>query len=82
MLQFIPIVVVPQIFFCGLFQLSPGWDVIGRGMPLFYSAQALNEVMLRGNGFDAIGVDVLVLLSFSMVFIFGNIKLLKRYRNI
>ena len=82
MLQFIPIVVVPQIFFCGLFQLSTGWDVVGRVMPLYYSADALNEIMVRGNGFNAVLIDILVLLAFSVVFVVGNIKLLKRYRNI
>ena len=82
MLQFIPIVVVPQIFFCGLFQLSPGWDAVGRIMPLYYSADALNEIMVRGNGFNSVLIDILVLLAFSTAFVFGNIKLLKKYRNI
>lgn len=82
MLQFIPIVVVPQIFFCGLFQLSPEWDAIGRFMPLYYSADALNEIMIRGNGFNAVFLDISILLTFSIVFVFGNIKLLKKYRNI
>lgn len=82
MLQFIPIVIVPQIFFCGLFQLSPEWDAIGRFMPLYYSADALNEIMIRGNGFNAVFLDISILLTFSIVFVFGNIKLLKKYRNI
>lgn len=82
MLQFIPIIIVPQIFFCGLFQLSPGWDAVGRIMPLYYSADALNEIMVRGNGFNAVLIDILVLLAFSTAFVFGNIKLLKKYRNI
>lgn len=82
MLQFIPIIITPQVFFCGLFQLSPGWDAVGRVMPLYYSADALNEIMVRGNGFNSILMDILVLLAFSFVFVVGNIKLLKRYRNI
>jgi ABC-2 type transport system permease protein len=82
MLQFIPIVVVPQIFFCGLFQLSPEWDAIGRFMPLYYSADALNEIMIRGNGLSSVSFDIFILLTFSVVFVFGNIKLLKKYRNI
>lgn len=82
MMQFIPIVVVPQIFFCGLFQLSPGWDLIGRVMPLYYSATALNEVMIRGSGFSAISLEILVLCLFSFGFVLGNIRLLKKYRAI
>ena len=82
MLQFIPIVITPQIFFCGLFQLSPTWEIVGKFMPLYYSANALNEIMVRGNGFGAILIDVLVLLVLSTVFVIGNIKLLKKYRSI
>jgi ABC-2 type transport system permease protein len=82
MMQFIPIVITPQIFFCGLFQLSPGWDAVSKLMPLYYSANALNEIMLRGNGFGTIFIDVTVLSALSIVFVIGNIKLLKKYRSI
>jgi len=82
MMQFIPIIITPQIFFCGLFKLSPGWEAISRLMPLYYSANALNEIMIRGNGLDTIFVDVLVLFSLSVLFVIGNIKLLKKYRSI
>lgn len=82
MMQFIPIVVVPQIFFCGLFQLSPGWEVISRLMPLYYSANALNEIMIRGNGLHSILLEISVLILFSIASVIGNIKLLKKYRNI
>ena len=33
MVQFIPLVIIPQIFLCGLFRLSSGWEIgrqIGR----------------------------------------------------
>lgn len=82
MMQFIPIIVVPQIFFCGLFQLSPGWEVISRLMPLYYSANALNEIMIRGNGVSSILGEICVLILFSIASVIGNIKLLKKYRNI
>ena len=82
MMQFIPIVVVPQIFFCGLFQLSPGWEIISRLMPLYYAANALNEIMIRGNGLHSILLDISILMLFSIASVMGNIKLLKKYRNI
>lgn len=82
MLQFIPIIITPQIFFCGLFKLSPGWDIVSRFMPLYYSANALNEIMVRGNGLETIFFDVIVLLALSVLFVIGNIKLLKKYRSI
>lgn len=82
MIQFIPIVVVPQIFFSGLFELSPAWSAVGRVMPLYYVADALNEVMIRGSSLAAIWPDVLVLLGCSLLFMTVNTLLLKRYRRI
>lgn len=82
MVQFIPIVVVPQVFFSGMFDLSPGWQVIGYFMPLYYSADALTHVMMKGHGFSYIALDVLVLLAGSLMFIFLNTQVLKKYRQI
>lgn len=82
MLQFIPLVITPQIFFCGLFQLSPGWEIVGRFMPMYYSADALNRVMIKGEGLLAVLPDLLILSGFSAFFILANIRLLKRFRSI
>ena len=82
MMQFIPLVIVPQIFLCGLFDLSGAWEVIGHFVPLCYSAEALREVMLRGGGFADISLDLLVLMVFCLVFMAANIKVLKKYRSI
>ncbi|MDR1133743.1 MAG: ABC transporter permease [Synergistaceae bacterium] len=49
-IQFIPIVIIPQVFFSGLFELSPVLAAVGRCMPLYYIADALAEVMLKGGG--------------------------------
>jgi len=82
MIQFIPIVVVPQVFFTGLFDLSPGWAAVGKVMPLYYVADALDKVMIRGGGFSAIAFDVFVLLGLTILFMTANTLLLKRYRRI
>lgn len=82
MIQFIPIVVVPQIFFTGLFDLSPEWAVVGKFMPLYYVADALDKVMMRGDGFGSIALDVCVLLGLTLIFMTANTMLLKRYRRI
>ena len=42
----------------GIFDLTGGWEIAGYFMPLYYTADALEEVMLRGRGFDAIGLDL------------------------
>lgn len=82
MIQFIPIVVVPQVFFTGLFDLSPAWSIVGKLMPLYYVADALEKVMIRGGGFYDISLDVFVLLDLTALFMAANTRLLKRYRRI
>ena len=82
MIQFIPVVVVPQVFFSGLFELSPVWEAVGKIMPLHYVADALNQVMIKGNGLSEIYVDLLVMILLSLLFMFANTLLLKRYRRI
>jgi ABC-2 type transport system permease protein len=66
--QFMPIVVLPQIFLAGLLvptERMPGFlEAIARAIPLKYSFAALNEVMIHGGSlFDAgIRTDTLVTL--------------------
>ena len=71
MIQFIPIVVVPQVFFSGLFDLStmPPWlQSFGHFMPLWYSADALRNIMIRGKGWNDILFDVLILILICIIF--------------
>jgi ABC-2 type transport system permease protein len=82
MMQFIPLVIVPQVFFSGLFDLTPVLACIGRFMPLYYLATALRTVMLRGGGFGEIWLNLLIMAAFSGVFVLGNILVLRRYRHI
>jgi ABC-2 type transport system permease protein len=82
MIQFIPIVIVPQVFFTGLFDLSPEWAVVGKFMPLYYVADALDKIMIRGAGLSAIAYDVGLLLGLTLIFMIANTLLLKRYRRI
>ncbi|MFA9424379.1 MAG: ABC transporter permease, partial [Sedimentibacter sp.] len=85
MIQFIPIVIVPQVFFSGLFDLStmsPLLQVIGRFTPLWYSADALKNIMIRGMGWSSIRFDVLILSLFSIFFTIANIVALKKHRKI
>ena len=85
MIQFIPLVIVPQVFFCGLFNLEtmPVWlSSISYIMPLTYGAEALQEIMIRGKGFESISTNVLILLGFSTVFCLLNIQALKKHRKL
>lgn len=83
MVQFIPVVVVPQIFFSGIFpvdRMADWLQDIGRIMPLYYAADALKAVMYQGQGIDAIKWDLFALAVFAAVFIILNIFALKRHR--
>lgn len=85
MIQFIPIVIVPQIFFSGLFNMETmvewlRW--IGYFMPLYYVADALRNIMIRGNGWTFIAKDVYILLSLSIFFIVANVLALRKHRKI
>ena len=82
MIQFIPVVIVPQIFLCGLFELSPTWDAVGHIAPLYYVADALNEVMIKGGGFAEIWPDLAVVAGCCILFMVLNTLLLKKYRRI
>ncbi|NYF23910.1 ABC-2 type transport system permease protein [Sporosarcina sp. JAI121] len=85
MMQFIPIIVIPQIFFSGLFNLetiSEWLSWIGPFTPLYYAADALRDIMVRGYGWSAIYMDILALVGFSLLFIAINILALRKYRKI
>ena len=83
--QFIPLVIVPQILFCGLFHLrgAPGWIVVlSKVFPLTYATDALTNVAFRGFGFSVILPDLLILLGYMVLFLVLNTVALKRYRRI
>ena len=82
MMQFIPLIVIPQIFFSGLIPLDSmaSWvRVIGTILPLSYSGDALTKVMMRGQGFLAISNDLWILLLFVVILTILNIWGMKRY---
>ncbi|KMJ59254.1 ABC transporter permease [Bacillus sp. LL01] len=83
MIQFIPLVVVPQVFFSGLFSIEamPDWlQKISLVMPLTYAGEAMKDIMIRGKGLEEIVGNVLLLFGFSLLFILLNIRALKKYR--
>jgi len=81
--QFVPLVIVPQIFFSGLFQLEtmPGWlQVVGKVLPLTYGAHAMRSVMIRGSGLAQIWVDLVVLAACAVSFMALNVWIIKHKR--
>ncbi|MRN56182.1 ABC transporter permease [Paenibacillus monticola] len=83
MIQFIPLIIVPQIFLSGLFPLDtlPLWlQRVGLATPLYYGAEALMNIMIRGKGWSAIALDVYVLIGFSLLFMLLNVWALRKHR--
>lgn len=85
MMQFIPIVVIPQIFFAGILPVDgmANWlQVIAHCMPMYYGGDALQNVMYKGLGWSDIQNDIFVLIGFALVFIVLNVFALRKYRKI
>ncbi|MFC7679139.1 ABC transporter permease [Paenibacillus sp. GCM10028914] len=85
MVQFIPLVIVPQVFFSGIFSIEGMADwlqVFAKFMPLYYAADALKGVMYKGLSLFDISGDLYVLIAFAAVFIVLNLFALKKYRKL
>ncbi|HEY2567535.1 MAG TPA: ABC transporter permease, partial [Candidatus Aquirickettsiella sp.] len=85
MMQFIPIIIVPQVFFSGLIALNdmPNWlKVIADIMPMKYAGESLTNVIMLGSGWSGIWTDLLALIVFILILTIGNIVGLKRYRKV
>jgi ABC-2 type transport system permease protein len=82
--QFIPLVLVPQILLSGLFvpvESEPGWlQPVSNALPLTYAVDALREVMLRGADLASSGVrlDLAVLGAFCLAAVIAAAATLRR----
>ena len=64
MIQFIPLVIVPQVLFAGLIPISSmniGLQYFAHLMPLFYTGQAMQDVMIKGFGIQDIYINLCIL---------------------
>jgi ABC-2 type transport system permease protein len=85
MMQFIPIVIIPQVFFAGILPVEgmANWlQMIAKVMPMYYGGDALKSVMYKGLGLGDIRMDLFVLFGFALLFITLNVFALKKYRKI
>lgn len=85
MMQFLPVVVIPQIFFSGLISLDTipyHLGYLAKIMPVYYACDALNEIIIKGRGLDEVGYQIIALLTFILLFFILNTIALKKYRRI
>tara|TARA_Y100001001_G_C7980091_1_gene299061 strand:- start:29 stop:757 length:729 start_codon:yes stop_codon:yes gene_type:complete len=73
--QFIPLVIVPQIFLTGV--VVPVEDMpwllenVSKVLPLTYAVDMLIGIMLEGQGLLDLGVQIIVLSGFGAIFMIG-----------
>lgn len=69
--QFMPVIVAPQIFLCGLLvprEQLPGWlEVISDVMPLSYAVDALQQVSVHSEPTATMWRDIAVVAGFAVV---------------
>lgn len=82
--QFIPLMIVPQVLLCGIiFPVSaePGWlQAISNVLPLTYGVSGLRDVMLKGAGLGAgsVVLSIGVLLAYVIVLVVAAAATLRR----
>ena len=68
--QFIPLVLAPQIFLSGVIvpvEQMPGYlEAIARVLPLTYAVEGLQDVMLRGQGLGDVARELGVLVGYAV----------------
>ncbi|MCP9312723.1 ABC transporter permease [Liquorilactobacillus satsumensis] len=85
MVQFIPLIVIPQIFFSGIIpvaQMSAPLRMVAHLMPLYYGGQSLANVVEKGVSFAQIAPNLGILLIFVVIFLVLNQLALRKYRQI
>jgi ABC-2 type transport system permease protein len=71
MVQFIPLIIVPQIFLCGVIfpmdQMNEVLQWIGKFLPLKYGVDGMRQIMLYGKSLLDLGFDIGILAAFTIV---------------
>jgi ABC-2 type transport system permease protein len=70
MVQFIPLVILPQMFLSGLLwpveQMPDYLQWVSRALPMTYAIDGMREIMLAGSSLAEVGVDLIVLVGFAV----------------
>lgn len=83
--QFIPVIIIPQIFFSGLIPVDTlpfHLETLSYLMPIYYGCTALYNVMVKGFGITQIWDYLVALCVFIILLSVINTLALKKYRKI
>ena len=71
MVQFIPLIILPQIFLCGVLwpveQMPNYLQWLSTVLPLTYAVDGLRNIMLNGQNLMDVGFDLTVLVGFTVL---------------
>ena len=71
MVQFIPLIILPQVFLSGLLwpvsQMPDYLQWLSAALPLTYAVEGLRDIMLQGKSLIDVGVDLAVLVGFAVL---------------
>jgi ABC-2 type transport system permease protein len=81
--QFMPVVVIPQILLCGLFvardQMNNVLEAISNVLPLTYSVDALQEIAKNSQATSSMATDLVVVAGFVVaVLLLASLTLRRR----
>lgn len=85
LIQFIPLIIIPQVFFSGVLPiegLPAHIDKLAYCMPIYYGCTGLKKILIDGLGFNATLPYISALLLFVIVFYVLNVLILRKYRAI
>ena len=72
MVQFIPLIILPQVFLCGVIwpvAQMPGYlQWLAKILPLTYAVDGLRGIMLSGQSLIDVGFEMAVLVGFAVLF--------------
>jgi ABC-2 type transport system permease protein len=70
MVQFIPLIILPQVFLCGILwpveQMNDVLQWIAKFLPLTYAVEGMRDIMVTGKSLLDVGFDLLVLAAFAV----------------
>ena len=71
MVQFIPLIIIPQIFLCGVIwpveQMPDYLQWLSVILPLTYAVDGLRDIMLAGRSLLDVGLELSVLIGFAII---------------
>ncbi|MGS0678891.1 ABC transporter permease [Lactobacillus johnsonii] len=85
MMQMIPLVIIPQVFFSGIIPVDTmqNWlQWIAHLTPLYYASNSMLNVIQKGYNLMQIGPNCLILLLFGIIFMVGAVITMRKYREV